>query len=336
MQLINGQSLAQLVSELRATAGAPDSRCPTEPGPDREALSTSAAQDPPPPQGAAAVEHSAAIPTEHASRRRDYFRRVAGFVRQAADALEYAHQVGVVHRDIKPANLLLEGTGRLWVTDFGLAQIRSDAGLTATGEVVGTLRYMSPEQALGQPGVVDQRTDIYALGVTLYELLTLAPVFDGNDRQTLLRQLAEEDPRPPRVVDPAIPAELETIVLKATAKLPADRYVSARELADDLQRFLDDRPVLARQPTLADRAAKWVRRHRAASLAAVLILVLASVGLGVSTAIIAHEHAQTKAAYESERRAKEQERERARNGSAPARPRRATCGPGGRSSCSSS
>jgi serine/threonine protein kinase len=292
MQFIEGQSLTQLITELRA-------KQPYEPGqtPSAPVVVT----DP----------SSPAITTEHSSRRRAYFRRIAELIRQAADALEYAHQVGVVHRDIKPGNLLLDTSGRVWVTDFGLALIRSDAGLTATGEVVGTIRYMSPEQALGKPGLVDHRTDIYSLGATLYELLTLSPMFPGDDRRALLRQLAEEDPLPPRQVDRSIPVELETIVLKATAKLPGERYPSARELADDLERFLDDRPIQARRPTILDLAAKWVRRHRAVAALSVGALLLLVIGLAVTTAIIAQEHAKTKKAYEREQQANERERQRA-------------------------
>src|SRR5205085_9713994 len=133
----------------------------------------------------------------------------------------------------------------LWVTDFGLALCQSDGGLTLTGDLVGTLRYMSPEQALGKRCLIDHRTDIYSLGVTLYELLTLEPAYDGRDRQELLRQIALEEPRPPRWLNRAIPADLETIVLKAITKQPEGRYPTARELAADLRRFLADEPVRA-------------------------------------------------------------------------------------------
>lgn len=289
MQFIDGPSLSQVLTDLRAdgrVAGRlSDTPLPTAP--------------------------SAAITTEHTSHRRDYFRRVAEIGWQTADALEYAHQIGVVHRDIKPANLLLDPSGRAWVTDFGLAQIRNDAGLTATGELVGTIRYMSPEQASGRPGLVDHRTDIYSLGATLYELLTLTPVFPGDDRRVLLRQVADADPCAPRTVDRSIPAELETVVLKAMAKTPGDRYPSAREFADDLRRFLDDRPIQARRPTLLDQTAKWVRRHRVATLVGAAGLALLAAGLGVSTAVIAVEHEQTKAAYERERQANDRERAQA-------------------------
>ncbi|MBS0207278.1 MAG: serine/threonine protein kinase [Planctomycetes bacterium] len=298
MQFIDGQSLAQLLVELRKTSKIDRHTGQTlTPEPSLPAADT--------------VMSSTMISTEHSRQRRNYFRRITKLIRQVADAIEYAHQLGIVHRDIKPANLLLDTNGRLWVTDFGLALIRNNAGLTATGELVGTLRYMSPEQALGTVGIVDHRTDIYSLGVTLYELLTLVPAFDSEDRHDLIRCLAEADPRPPRAVDKDIPHELETIVLKAIAKIPADRYASARELSEDLQRFLDDRPIFARRPTLIDRIAKWGRRHRVATLSAVLILVLALVASGITTALVAREHANTKAALKREQDANKRERERA-------------------------
>src|SRR5262249_23357129 len=177
-----------------------------------------------------------------------FFRIIAQLGVQAAEALEHAHGLGVIHRDIKPANLLLEGGGHLWVADFGLARFQTEGSLTQTGEVVGTLRYMSPEQALGRHALVDQRTDVYSLGATLYELRTWHAVHAGRDREKLLRQIEREEPRPPRQRNPAVPADLETVVLKALAKEPAERYATAQALADDLRRFLEDRPILARRP----------------------------------------------------------------------------------------
>src|SRR5262249_6176485 len=150
-----------------------------------------------------------------------------------------------------------------------------DSGLTMTGDVLGTLRYTSPEQALARHGLVDHRTDVYALGATLYELLTLRSAIDGKDRQEILRKIAFEEPPLPRSWDKAIPADLETIVLKAMAKEPAERYATAQELADDLGRFLEHRSVLARRPTLAQRAGKWAQRHRGFVGAAVVLILLA-------------------------------------------------------------
>jgi tetratricopeptide (TPR) repeat protein len=234
---------------------------------------------------------------------------------QAAFALEHAHQLGVVHRDIKPANLLVEagsaiapgGNGaeasglRLWVTDFGLAHCRQrQVGLTVTGDVVGTLRYMSPEQALAQPIGVDHRTDLYSLGATLYELLTLQPAFDGHDRHELLRQIAIEEPKPVRKVNKAVPADLETIVLKAMAKNPEERYATAQELAGDLRRFLRDEPILARPLTLLKRTRRWARKHRPVMLSAAVASLAALTVLAGSIGWIMRDRAARRARLTAE------------------------------------
>ena len=173
---------------------------------------------------------------------------------------------------------------------------RSEFSLTQTGDMVGTLRYMSPEQALARRGVVDQRTDIYALGVTLYELLTLQPAFDGRDHQELLRQIALDEPTPPRRINPAIPGDLETIVLKAMAKEPLNRYTTAQEMAADLRRFRDDQAILARRPGSVERTFRWARRHRELVGTAAAIVVLALV---VGTAGIWAQARKTEAANRS-------------------------------------
>jgi hypothetical protein len=227
-----------------------------------------------------------------------YIRAVARLGAQAAEALDYAHQLGVVHRDIKPANLLVDGRGQLWVTDFGLAQFKREGepSLTLTGDLVGTLRYMSPEQALAKRVPIDHRTDVYSLGATLYELLTLRPVFGGGDRQELLRQIAFDEPRPPQKLNKSIPAELETVLLKALAKNPAERYATAQELAEDLRRFLEDKPVLARRPSLGQRLRKWAWRRRAvlgtALVSLLALLVLGVAGLAYGLAVVEDEREQ--------------------------------------------
>jgi serine/threonine-protein kinase len=174
-----------------------------------------------------------------------WWRRLADLGIQAAEALEHAHQHGIVHRDVKPGNLLLDAQGQLWVTDFGLAQVSGSAELTMTGDMLGTLRYMSPEQARGER-ILDQRTDVYSLGVTLYEMMVGRPAFPASDRQQLLGQIIEDEPTPPRKLDKRVPADLETIVLKAMAKEPEERYPTAAALAEDLRRFVDQRPIVAR------------------------------------------------------------------------------------------
>lgn len=270
MQFIEGRNLADVIRDQRAVAaGGPAAADqdfavgPAAPG-ERVAPPPTAPYVPGVPAAEPGADTARAATASTAPTAPGPGRHRAGLrlAIQAAEALDYAHQVGVVHRDVKPANLIVDGRGNLWVTDFGLAQCQANPGLTQSGDLVGTLRYMSPEQALATRGVVDHRTDVYSLGVTLYELLTGRPALPGTDRQELLRQVAAEDPVPPRRLDPTVPAEVETIVLKAAAKAPEDRYATAQALADDLRRFLEDRPILARRPSAARRAVKWARRHR--------------------------------------------------------------------------
>jgi serine/threonine protein kinase/WD40 repeat protein len=294
MQFVEGQTLASTIQTLRCQTGA-DGRA-------RAADVTTAPAGPAPIAAAcdadkvlAAAETSAGSVTARvgapAPRTAASFRTAARLGVQAARALDHAHEMGVVHRDVKPANLLLDGAGNVWVTDFGLAHFQGNPGLTMTGDLVGTLRYMSPEQALGRRGYVDHRTDVYSLGVTLYELVTLEPPFSGNDRQEVLRRVLEDEPPLARRVNPSVPAELETIIAKAMAKNPAERYATARELADDLQRFLDDQPIRARRPGLLLRARKWARRHRPLVASLVISALVVAVGCVVWLTLYAqHEH----------------------------------------------
>jgi serine/threonine-protein kinase len=203
-------------------------------------------------------------------------------IRDVARAVHSAHRTGLVHRDLKPGNILLArdegGEIHPYVVDFGLAVTQDEVSLSRTGMISGTPAYISPEQAQGRP--VDRRTDVYSLGIVLYELLAGSPPFAGGNLARILVQLVLEDPRPLRQVDPAIPEDLETIVGKCLEKDPARRYESARELAEDLDRFLDGEPIRARPAGWAYRAGKRLRKNRA--LAAVsLAAVLALLGLGL-------------------------------------------------------
>ena len=205
------------------------------------------------------------------SRHRAFHRGVAQIGRQVASALAYAHARGILHRDIKPSNLLLDTEGVVWVSDFGLAKVDDD-DLTKTGDMLGTLRYMAPERFRGRG---DARADVYALGLTLYEMLTLRPAFDSPDRLALSEQIKAVEPPRPRVIDPRIPRDLETIVLKAIEKDPGDRYATAEAMAEDLRRSLDDEPILARRVGAPERYARWARRNPViAGLGGVLTVVL--------------------------------------------------------------
>jgi WD40 repeat protein/serine/threonine protein kinase/tetratricopeptide (TPR) repeat protein len=204
-----------------------------------------------------------------------YHRSVARLGVQVAEALTYAHTHGVLHRDIKPANLLLDLQGAAWVTDFGLAKAEGSDVLTSPGDIVGTLRYMAPERFRGQS---DARSDIYSLGLTLYEMLTTEPAFAASDRAPLIELVRHAEPVRPRQLDPCIPRDLETIVRKAIAKDPDDRYQTADELAEDLRRFLGNRPILARSVGTMERAWRWCQRNPApagaiGTVAAALVFV---------------------------------------------------------------
>jgi len=285
-----------LESRLQAESGPAKAGTPTPTAGCRSPVSDSSFEPPPP------RTIRSATPTL-SSRTREYCQKAAALGIQAAEALDHAHKVGIVHRDIKPANLLLDVQGNLWVTDFGLARLQDDTGLTITGDLLGTLRYMSPEQALAQRGYLDHRTDIYSLGATLYELVTLRPAVDGEGRQEILRKIAQDEPIAPRQPNPAIPRELETILLKAMNKEPGSRYATAQELADDLRRFLEDKPIKAKRPTAWEHLGKWSRRHKPLVGSAVAVLVLAVVGMAVGMVLLARKQAELERQRDAARQA---------------------------------
>jgi serine/threonine protein kinase/Flp pilus assembly protein TadD len=211
---------------------------------------------------------------------RPYAKGVAHIGVQAADALEYAAGQGVLHRDVKPSNLLLDVFGTVWLTDFGLAKATGTPDLTRTGDLLGTLRYLAPERLEGR---ADVRSDVYALGLTLYELLALQPAFGGADQAELLRRITEAEAARLDRINPQLPRDLVTIVHKAMAREPADRYQTAGALAEDLRRFLDDRSIVARRASLVEQAWRLCRRNptMVALLTTLAALLLLAAGGGL-------------------------------------------------------
>jgi eukaryotic-like serine/threonine-protein kinase len=265
MQLIHGQGLNVLAQRWRREQGRADESAST-PAPSTVPIRKPVA--PPPPQS---LHEPDPMP------KYGNWRFVAEVGLQAAEALHYAHRQGVLHRDIKPGNLILDSSSRVWVTDFGLAKVIDLNGITASGDILGTLQYVAPECLAGDS---DPRSDVYGVGATLYELLTLIPPYPADSPARMLKQVTDTDPIPPKQLNPAIPLDLETIVLKAMAREPDQRYVSARELARDLQAFLEDRPIKARRQTWTSRMWRWCRRNPAISILSATVvaaLVLATV-----------------------------------------------------------
>ena len=209
------------------------------------------------------------------------FKRLALIARDVAYALEYAHQHGVIHRDIKPGNLILDRSGNIWISDFGLARIDSESQLTQAGDVVGTFRYVAPEQL---DGISAPSCDIYGLGVTLYELATLRPAWSSDAQGKILEQVRRETVSSPRTWNPDIPRDLETIILKAMAREPRDRYSSASAFADDLDRFCQDLPIRARVPSSWELVLRWSRKNKVAATAWMLLALL--VGLVIPAILL--------------------------------------------------
>lgn len=231
----------------------------------------------------------------------DRLRFIATLGADAAWALNAAHECGIIHRDIKPSNLMLDEDGQLWVTDFGLAFAQQDDKVTQTGHLLGTVRYMSPEQSRGERSLVDQQSDIYSLGITLYELVTGQAAFSGNPIE-ILDQVKETDPLRPRKLNPAIPRDLENIILKCCSKSRNDRYATARQVAQDLQRFLAGETTIARRPSLTERALRWTTKRRRTMTAIVSVVAIFLVASVVTTGIVLTEMTKTEAALELARK----------------------------------
>lgn len=205
----------------------------------------------------------------------NHIQEVATHVANVADALDYAHSKGVIHRDIKPHNLMLGEDGRIRVADFGLARLAEQPGVTLTGEVVGSPLYMAPELLTGGPAAADHRADIYSLGATMYEWLTLAPPHPGDTRETVISSILTTEPKALREHNPVIPIDMETICLKCMDRDPARRYRSAADLRDDLRRFLEQRTIRAKRAGFLERARKFVVRNQVASVTGVAAVVVA-------------------------------------------------------------
>ena len=310
-----GRSAATLAPEDGAS-GAPGSGAsvtdPLPPGAARESATVAASPlvARPAPRGEGLGSSSGSGPLTQSSgarhAARQYARDVARIGVQVAEALDYAAAQGVLHRDVKPSNILLDAQGTAWVTDFGLAKVAGQDDLTGTGDVVGTLRYMAPERFRGQ---ADARSDVYALGLTLYELLALRPAFVASDRASLIERItASESPRL-ETLAPEVPRDLATVVHKAISREPSERYATAGALAADLNRFLEDRPIAARRPRRRELAWRWCRRNPAVASLLGLVALLLVAGTAIST-VAAWRYlrlaaAERAARHEADRRASE-------------------------------
>jgi serine/threonine protein kinase/tetratricopeptide (TPR) repeat protein len=277
MEFIEGCGLNAIIADLRGTAS-PDASTVdlTETvalTPSREAvIRTRSASDGPPLLG----DQDPALALGVRIMTAEDFNYIASHLADVADALDYAHQRGVIHRDIKPHNLLLGVDGRMRISDFGLARLAEQPGVTITGEVIGSPLYMSPEQISGNPENVDHRADIYSLGATMYEWLTLRPPYPGETRERVISMILSSEPAALRSLNAAVPLDLETICLKAVERNRERRYQTAAEMRDDLRRYLASRPIVAKRTGIALRAAKFVGRHQLTSLAAVAAVIALS------------------------------------------------------------
>lgn len=288
MQFIDGRPLDQLLRELEASADRNPSQVadasddhltpPSQVADELLKLRASAVSQA---SLSTVVDRQETSPTHPSgSSRHDshwgYWEWVARIGLQVAGALEHAHAKGILHRDIKPSNLLLDTEGTVWVTDFGLAKYLDSPNLTRTGEFVGTLRYMSPDQLAGD---ATEQSDLYSLGLTLFELATLRPAFRAPDRPTLLKQVSQGHVPTVRSTDPSVPRDLGTIIDKCLSAEPDGRYASASALSQDLECFLTGQPIAARRTGSVERLAKWCRRNPVVSALVLLLMVTGVAGV---------------------------------------------------------
>lgn len=289
MELIDGQSLDKVISQMRANRQAESFLLRTTvPATDLEKTVVIDRPDKPTPLPPNGVSPMPAGETTIGggqstlfSAGRQFFDTLARMIADVAEALDYAHQQGVIHRDIKPGNLILSSGGRLHVGDFGLARLMEEPGLTMTGGILGSPHYMSPEQVDPENRTLDKRTDIYSLGVTLYEMLTLQTPYKGAGAEHIVNYILTREPKAPRKLNRHIPKDLETICLKAMEKDSSRRYQSGSEMADDLRRYANRFSIAARPISYAGRTIRWTQRHPAGAglIIASLILLLALTGL---------------------------------------------------------
>lgn len=267
MELIEGRTLREVLREIDETGG----------------IDVVVGDEPPTEAGDSTARRTSASTTRIGSSARadrTYFRMVATWIADVADALHYAHERGVIHRDIKPSNLLLSRDGRIMVSDFGLARGGSTETVTAPRALLGTCRYMSPEQVDTTRGPIGRGVDVYAQGATLYEMLALRPLFGAGDDRDVLHQVLHGEPTPPRRFVRQVPRELETICLKAIEKKPGDRFETALEFAEDLRRWLLDVPIHAKRPSAAARTMRFIRRRKVpVALATAVLLAITATGV---------------------------------------------------------
>ncbi|MBN1975292.1 MAG: protein kinase [Sedimentisphaerales bacterium] len=266
MELIEGQTLEQIISDMRNNR----SEMPKAVLSSRYYVSDSKI-DSINTSGGSLERKTSPVKTEFSHR---YFDSIACMIADVADAIAYAHKNGIIHRDIKPSNLILGTNGRISLMDFGLARMLEEPSVTVTGAFLGTPRYMSPEQLKGTKQAVDYRTDIYSLGVTLYELLTLETPFPGDTREQVVTQILMEELVRPRKIDNRIPKDLETICCKAMEKDPQHRYQNAGQMAEDLRRYVNRYAITAKRAGYVERAVKFVRRHKVLSGLAACITIM--------------------------------------------------------------